>query len=86
MAVDACSKWPEVKEMSSTTAKQIVTDNGPQFVSEEFCSFLREREELNIFVRPPTTQLQKDQWNGSSKLLSKLSRLGGRKESFLVRK
>ncbi|XP_019858297.1 PREDICTED: uncharacterized protein K02A2.6-like isoform X2 [Amphimedon queenslandica] len=60
LAVDACSKWPEVWEMSSTTAKrtvqilshlfglyglpeQIVTDNGPQFVSEEFCSFLRER-------------------------------------------
>ena len=56
VAVDANSKWPEVVEMSRTTAtqtvavlrkmfaanglpEQLLSDNGPQFVSEEFASF-----------------------------------------------
>lgn len=56
VAVDVHWKWPEVVEMSTTTAsqtvtvlrrmfvanglpKQLVTENGPQFVSEEFDSF-----------------------------------------------
>lgn len=55
--VDAFSKWPEVIEMTSTTAVKtiealrhvfathglpdcVVTDNGPQFIAEEFKSFL----------------------------------------------
>ena len=51
--VDMFSKWPEVTPMSTTTAKHtiqdlrltfgwpenIVTDNGPQFVSKEFKDF-----------------------------------------------
>lgn len=56
VAVDAYSKWPEVMEMSTSTAsqtvtvlrkmssanglpEQLVTDNSPQIVSEEFASF-----------------------------------------------
>ena len=56
VAVDANSKWPEVIEMSTTTAtqtlavlrkmfttnglpEQLVSNNGPQFVSEEFAIF-----------------------------------------------
>lgn len=58
VVVDACSKWPEVFSMTSTTAthtvfvlnelfarigvpKLLVSDNGPQFISEEFQIFLR---------------------------------------------
>ena len=50
VAVDAHSKWPEATVMTSTTAisvlremfarngipKQLVSDNSPQFCSEEF--------------------------------------------------
>jgi len=56
IVIDACSKWPEVIAMTSTTAEktvhtlrslfsrygipdQIVTDNGPQFIAEEFKQF-----------------------------------------------
>lgn len=56
--VDAFSKWPEVVQMSSTTAEktvdvlrrifsqnglpdQLVSDNGPQFVSECFRQFMQ---------------------------------------------
>ena len=56
VCVDAYSKWPEVRVMSTTTVsrtlnvlcewfsvhgipEQIVTDNGPQFVAEEFDEF-----------------------------------------------
>ena len=58
LITDAHSKWPEITEMSSTTAsrtvdelrklfssyglpEQIVSDNGPQFVSEEFAAFTK---------------------------------------------
>ena len=58
IAVDAHSKWPEVIEMTSTTAQkaitelrrifaayglpeQVVTDNGPQFVADEFATFMK---------------------------------------------
>lgn len=69
LAVDAHSKWPEVIEMTSTTAQrtieevrqlfashglpeQIVTDNGPQFVSEEFGKFLKENGVKHIRCSP----------------------------------
>ena len=69
LAVDAHSKWPEVIEMTSTTAQrtveevrqlfashglpeQIVTDNGPQFVSEDFAKFLRENGVKHIRCSP----------------------------------
>lgn len=55
VAVDAHSKWPEVHLMKETTAAktidvlrvmfsaygQLVTDNGPQFVAEEFAMFTK---------------------------------------------
>ncbi len=58
LVVDAHSKWPEILEISSTTAAktiqmlrslfasyglpdQVVTDNGPQFISEEFDEFMK---------------------------------------------
>lgn len=57
VAVDAHSKWPEVAIMKSTTEKrieilgemfshfgspmQLVSDNGPQFVSQEMVTFLQ---------------------------------------------
>ena len=58
IAIDAHSKWPEVIEMTSTTAQktiielrrifaayglpeQVVTDNGPQFVADEFATFMK---------------------------------------------
>ena len=58
IGVDAYSKWPEVKIMSSTTVSKtldvlrewfsthgipehLVTDNGPQFIAEEFETFAK---------------------------------------------
>ena len=58
LITDAHSKWPEIIEMTTTTAsktveelhklfssiglpEQIVTDNGPQFISEEFGVFTK---------------------------------------------
>ena len=58
LVTDGYSKWPEIIEMTSTTAsktveelhklfssfglpEQIVTDNGPYFVSEEFGVFTK---------------------------------------------
>ena len=49
IAVDAHSKWPEVIEMTSTTAQnaayglpeQVVTDNGLQFVADKFATFMK---------------------------------------------
>ena len=69
IAVDAHSKWPEVIEMSTTTAaqtvavlrqmfaanglpEQLVSDNGPQCVSEEFASFCKFNGIKHIRVAP----------------------------------
>ena len=58
VAMDAYSKWPEVRIMSTTTVSRtldvlrewfavhgipehLVTDNGPQFVAEEFETFTK---------------------------------------------
>ena len=67
--VDAHSKWPEVIEMGSTTAKstiavlqqvfvshglplQLVTDNGPQFVSDGFKQYLEANGVKHIRCAP----------------------------------
>ena len=69
VVVDAHSKWPEVFEMSSTTAsktiatlrhlfsayglpEQLVSDNGPQFVSEEFQTFMKQNGVKHIRCAP----------------------------------
>ena len=69
VAVDAHSMWPEVVEMSTTTAtqtvavlrkmfaanglpEQLVSDNGPQFVSEEFASICQYNGIKHIRVSP----------------------------------
>ena len=67
--VDAHSKWPEMIEMGSTTAKstiavlrqvfashglplQLVTDNGPQFVSNDFKQYLEANGVKHIHCAP----------------------------------
>ena len=67
--VDAHSKWPEVYQMSSTTADktidvlrkifaayglpaQLVSDNGPQFVSTEFSNFMKQNGVRHIRCAP----------------------------------
>ena len=74
IVVDAFTKWPEVKIMSSTSSTktiealrdifathglpaQLVSDNGPQFASEEFTTFLRENgiQELKSAPYHPKT-------------------------------
>ena len=68
LVMDAHSKWPEIVEMSSTTAtktvelrrmfaayglpEQLVTDNGPQFTAEEFAVFLKRNGIKHIKVAP----------------------------------
>ena len=53
LAIDVHSKWLEVWEMSQTSilghitsifglSQQLVTDNGPQFIAEEFRQFCKE--------------------------------------------
>lgn len=40
--VDSHSKWPEDVPLSSTSSTAtLVSDNGPQFVADEFKTFLR---------------------------------------------
>lgn len=69
VVVDACSKWPEVIMMHSTTAsktiealrtvfarnglpEQLVSDNGPQFIAEEFQLFLKKNGVKHITSAP----------------------------------
>ena len=69
IAVDAFSKWPEIIEMTSTTAantirvlreiftryglpEQLVSDNGPQFVSSEFSEFCKSNGIKHYRVAP----------------------------------
>ena len=69
LAVDAFLKWPEIIEMTSTTAanaikvlqdmfasyglpEQLVSDNGPQFVSSEFCEFCKSNRIKHYRVAP----------------------------------
>ena len=69
LVVDAHSKWPEIVEMSSTTAQrtiaelrkifaahglpeQLVSDSGPQFVSEEFATFMKTNGVKHIRCAP----------------------------------
>ena len=68
VAVDSHSKWPEVFIMSTTVSKtievlrvmfaayglpdQIVSDNGPQFISSEFATFLKQNGVKHIRSAP----------------------------------
>ena len=69
IAVDDFSKWPEIIEMTSTTAantikvlrdmfaryglpEQLVSDNGLQFVSSEFCEFCKSNRIKHYHVAP----------------------------------
>ena len=69
IAVDAFSKWPEIVEMTSTTAgqtvkvlrdifarhglpEQLVSDNGPQFVSSDFADFCKSNAIKHSRVSP----------------------------------
>ena len=69
IAVDAFSKWPEIIEMTSTTAgnttkvlrymfarnglpEQLVSDNGPQYVSSEFTEFCKSNGIKHYRVAP----------------------------------
>ena len=69
IVVDAHSKWPEVFEMTSTTAaktigvlrhlfsshglpEQVVSDNGPQFISEEFSTVMKSNAIKHIRCAP----------------------------------
>ena len=69
IVVDAFSKWPEIIDMTSTTAsstikvlreifsthglpEQLVTDNGPQFVSSEFSDFCKANGIKHFRVAP----------------------------------
>ena len=69
IVVDAHSKWPEVFEMTSTTAaktigvlrhlflshglpEQVVSDNGPQFISEDFSTFMKSNAIKHIRCAP----------------------------------
>ena len=69
LLIDAHSKWPEIAEMSTTTAsrtiivlrqwfsryglpEQLVSDNGPQFTSDEFANFMKSNGVKHIRCSP----------------------------------
>ena len=69
LIVDAHSKWPEVREVGSTTSaktievlrqlfsvfglpEQLVSDNGPQFASDDFAVFLRQNGVKHLRTAP----------------------------------
>ena len=66
IVVDAHSKWPEMITVPSTDTinvsmmlfsryglpEQIVSDNGPQFCSEEFACFMKENGIKHILCSP----------------------------------
>ena len=84
IVLDPHSKWPDVITVPSTTSEhsikkmlfsryglieQIISDNGPQFCSEEFSCFMEENG-INIpfvhHITPPQMDLQKDLFKPSS--------------------
>lgn len=59
--IDAKSKWLEVLRMSSTTAEatiaallpeELVLDNGPHFIAQEFKEFLKSNKIKHILSAP----------------------------------
>ena len=72
LLIDAHAKWPEIVEISSTTAtkiidvlrhlfaayrlpEQLVSDNGPQFVSEEFATFMKKVKHIRVAPYHPAS-------------------------------
>ena len=62
VVVDAHSKWPEIFDMSTTSATQtiatlcqlfsVVSENSPQFISEEFADFMKKNGIKHIQCAP----------------------------------
>nr|XP_055071051.1 uncharacterized protein K02A2.6-like [Misgurnus anguillicaudatus] len=107
VVVDAHSKWPEVRLMTSTTAGKtidvlrnlfshyglpevLVSDNGPQFVSQELANFLKANHVKHIRSAPyhPATNGQAERFVQSLKQALKASKgsstLQKRLETFLL--
>ena len=99
LIIDACSKWPEIYEMPSTTSsktievprnlfsrygipQQIVSDNGTQFTSFEFATFMHNSGIKHIRTAPyhPASMVQSRGWY---RVLNKPSRLHSRVVSLL---
>ena len=91
VAVDAHSKWPEAVIMSSTTAfatvatyrlpAQVVTDNGSQYTSEEFTTFLKLNgiKHTRSALYHPASNGQAEQFVQSLKQALKASYTDGRR-------
>ena len=95
--VDAHSKWPEVFQMSTTTAsktivtlrhlfatyglpEQIVSDNGPQFTSDEFECFMKSNGVKHIRCAPyhPSSNGAVERFNQTFKQALRASEKDGR--------
>ena len=100
MVVDAHSKWPEVFEMTATKTiavlrhlfasyglpEQLVSDNGPQFVSADFGSFFRENGVNHVRCAPyhPSSNGAAERFFRTFKQAMKASKHDGRTVSHCL--